>query len=148
MPALPPAGTTPASAFLLADLIEQKSPPAILADAIDPVTGEFLSLTKSARLADGFAIEALRVQRATGAAARDVGNRYREITHVEEDAIEQLDSMTREAFAPAELAGVAELSRVQVKKDDGDPSALFVYIDYRDLLAPEASSERRLVFSR
>lgn len=148
MPALPPAGTTPASAFELVDQIEDKGPPVILADAIDPVTGEFLSLTKSARLADAFAVEALRVQRGTGAAARDVGNRYRELTHVEEDAVEQLLSMTREAFEPAEQAGVAELVRVQVKADDGDPSTLFVYIDYRDLLAPEASSERRLVFSR
>ncbi len=98
-------------------------------------------------LADAFAIEALRVQRGTGAAVRDLGNRYREVTHVEDDSPEIIESMTAEAFEAAESAGVARLVAVTAEKDAGDPSQISTTIEYRDLLAPPGSAPRRLVFS-
>jgi hypothetical protein len=148
MPSLPPASTSPASAFELTEIIEQKAPPLILADMIDPVTGDFASLTRGRPLADAFAIEALRVQRGTGAAVRDTGNRYRELRNVESNAVEVIDSMTREAFEDAARAGVAELVEVSVEVDADDPAQVNTVIEYRDLLAPRDRQTRRLIFRR
>jgi|SRR5690349_10952505 len=149
MPAIPPASTSPASAYDLEGFAEQLRPPAILADLIDPVTGDFRSLLRGAPLADAFAVEALRVQRGTGAAVRDTGNRFREITHVEPSAAEVVESMTREAFADAERAGVAQLETVTIDVDAGDPSQLNATITWRDLLAPPGEdSLRRLTLTR
>jgi len=60
MPAIPPASTSPASAYDLEGFAEQLRPPAILADLIDPVTGDFRSLLRGAPLADAFAVEILK----------------------------------------------------------------------------------------
>jgi hypothetical protein len=148
MPFIPPAGLSPASAPSVEDIARQVPPPAILADKIDPLTGDFASLFVGRSLADAFAIEALRVQRATGAAVRDLGNRFREITHVEDDAPELVESMAFEAFRDAENAGVARLVQVTVATDPGDPAQLATVVEYRDLLAPPDSAPRRLVFPR
>jgi hypothetical protein len=148
MPSLPPASTSPASAFELVDIAEQRAAPVILADLIDPVTGDYASLTKSANLADAFALEALRVQRGSGAAVRDVGHRFREITHVETTATDVVAGMTQEAFADAARAGVAELVDVTVEVDASDGAQLNTVVEYRDLLAPRDAPTRRLIFSR
>lgn len=147
MPA-PPGGLSPASDPVVDDLAVQEPPPAILADRINPTTGDFESLFLGRPLADAFAIEALRVQRGTGAAVRDLGNRFRELTHVEDDAPELIESMTAEAFAAAEQAGVARLVQVVVAADPIDPSQLETRIEYRALLEPGEAALRRLVFPR
>jgi len=148
MPTAPPAGLSPASDPVVDDLGTQAPPPAILADRINPVTGDFESLFRGRPLADAFAIEALRVQRGTGAAVRDLGNRFRELTHVEDDAPELIESMTAEAFAAAEQAGVARLMQVVVAADPVDPAQLETRIEYRALLEPGEAALRRLVFPR
>lgn len=148
MPSVPPAGTSPASAYTILSFAPPQPPPAILADKIDAVTGEFLSLLEGHTIADGFATEALRIQRATGAAARDLGNRFRELTHVDDKSLEQVESMARDAFKPAEEAGVARLIRVTREPDETDPSQINTAVEFRDLLAPPASQLRRLVFPR
>jgi hypothetical protein len=148
MPSIPPGGISPASAPTTFELARQAAPPAILADRINPQTGDFESLFVGRSLADAFAIEALRVQRGTGAAVRDLGNRFRELSHVEDDAAELIESMTIEAFAAAADAGVARLVQVTVGVDAGDGSALETVVEYRDLLAPAGAAARRLVFPR
>lgn len=145
---IPPGGLSPVSETDAVDFSAQKPPPAILADRINPVTGDFESLFVGRPLADAFAIEALRVQRGTGAAARELGNRFRELTHVEDESAEIVESMTAEAFADAEAAGVARLERVIVAVDEADPSQLSTTVEFRDLLAPTDAAPRRLVFSR
>jgi len=144
----PPAGISPASAYDLAEIVERKAPPVILADMIDPVTGEFLSLTRSRPLADAFAIEALRVHRGSGASVRDTGNAFRRLRHVESNAPELIESMTAEAFADGERAGVLQLERVTVERDADDGAQVNTVIEYRDLLAPKDDPLRRLIFTR
>lgn len=145
---IPPGGLSPVSESDAVDFTPQEPPPAILADRINPLTGDFESLFRGRPLADAFAIEALRVQRGTGAAARELGNRYRELTHVEDEAVEIVESMTAEAFTDAEAAGVARLERVTVGVDEADPSQVSTVVEFRDLLAPADAAPRRLVFSR
>ncbi len=148
MSSIPGAGTSPASAFEIVDYVEPLPPPAILADKIDPFTGEFESLTEGRGLADAFAIEAFRIQRGTGAAARDLGNRFRALTHVDDAGPQLIESMAREAFREGEIAGVLRLERVQAEADESDSSQQNVSIEYRDLLVSRDAPKRRLVFSR
>jgi hypothetical protein len=148
MPSIPPAGITPASAFVVASYPPQEPPTAILADRINPLTGEFESLLEGRGLADAMLIQALRVQRGTGAAVRDVGNRFREITHIDGRGLEVITSMVREAAGHAERAGVVRVVRVTVEPDASDPSELNAAVEYKDLLAPADAPTRRLVFSR
>jgi hypothetical protein len=145
---IPPAGTSPASAYEIAAINERKAAPLILADMIDPVTGDFASLTRGRPLADAYAIEALRVQRESGAAVRDVGNRFHELRHVESNAPETIASMVREAFADGERAGVLELVTVDVERDADDAGQVNVSVEYRDLLADRNAATRRLIFTR
>lgn len=145
---LPPAGISPASDPVTSTIGAQSPAPAILADRIDPETGDFESLFTGRPLADAFALEALTVQRGTGAAVRDLGNRFRELTHVEAGTAELIEGMAQEAFADAERAGVAQLTRVSVTEDPSDGSQLDTVLEYRDLLAPPESAARRLVFPR
>jgi len=148
MPASPPAGISPASAYELFGFARQVEPPLILADAIDPATGDLASLLEGASLADAFAIEAVRIQRGTGAAVRDVGNRYHELTHVEATMAGLVESLTIEAFADAERAGVAALVGVTIEVDDADPAQVNTVIEYRDMLAAEPGETQRLILSR
>lgn len=147
MPLIPPGGISPLSDPEIGAVPAQELPPAILADRIDPATGDFESLFVGRPLADAFAIEALRVQRGTGAAVRELGNRYRTVSHVEPASVELIESMTNEAFADAERAGVARLTRVAVAVDESDGSQVSASIEFRDLLAPPESPGRRLVFA-
>jgi hypothetical protein len=145
---IPPAGTSPASAYDIIAHAVQEQPPAILADRIDPLTGEFESLVSGRGLADAMVIEAVRVQRGTGASVREEGNRFREVGYVDTTNAEVVESMTREALRPAEEAGVLRLVSVTVEPDAEDGSQLDTVIEYRDLLAPEKSQTRRLVIPR
>lgn len=147
MPAIPPASTSPASAYDIEGFTPAVAPPAILADLIDPLTGDFASLTRGAGLADAFALEAIRIQRGTGAAVPDLGNRFREITHVEQNATELVESMAREAFADGEAAGVVELVAVSVEPNADDPAQLDTVVEYRDRLAPADAPTRRLLLT-
>lgn len=148
MPSVPAAGTSPASAYELQDYAPQLPPPAILADLIDPVTGDFASLTRSANLADAFLIEAVRIERGSGAAVRDLGNRFREITHVDGSGPEVVESMARQALEPAREAGVVQLVRVTVTPNADDPSELDTVIEYRDLLAPRDAENRSFTLKK
>jgi len=147
MPSIPPAGISPAAAYGIIGYAVQEPPPAILADKIDPYTGDFETLLEGRGLADAFAIEAIRIQRGTGAAVRDVGNRYRQVSHVEDGNALVIESMTREAFEAAEQAGLVRVVSVRTEPDEADPGQLNTLIEYRDLLAPKAEPTRRLVFA-
>jgi hypothetical protein len=148
MPSVPPAGTSPASAYELTAYAPQVPPPAILADKIDPLTGEFASLTLSDNLADAFLIDAVRIERGSGAAARDLGNRFREITHVDGSGPQVVESMARQALEPAREAGVVQLVRVTVTPNAEDPAELDTLIEYRDLLAPADADTRSFTLQR
>jgi hypothetical protein len=148
MPSVPSAGTSPASAYELQDYTPQLPPPAILADLIDPLTGEYASLLTSANLADAMVIEAVRIERGSGAAVRDLGNRFAEITHVDGSGPEVVESMARQALDPAREAGVVELVRVTVTPNADDPSELDTVLEYRDLLAARDAENRSFTLKK
>ena len=108
----------------------------ILADSIDPKTGELLSIEDSASIADGMVVTLLRTRRDSGAAVQGVGQRFRELRHVTADAPILAESMAREALAPAIAAGIIELRGVVASANASDGTQIDASIAYRDLLAP------------
>jgi hypothetical protein len=144
---IPPAGVTPASAFSLQQHAVSEPPPAILADQIDPATGEYLSIVDSATIADGLVVHLLRTQRGSGAAVLSFGQRYRELTHVTTDSTETVESMTREALQPAADAGVVRFDQIEAEIEPRDGSQLNTGIQYTDLLAPRRDAERTFTFT-
>jgi hypothetical protein len=147
MSSIPPAGVTPASAFSLTQHAVSEPPPAILADAIDPATGEYLSITESATIADGLVVHLLRTQRGSGAAVLEFGQRFRELTHVTSESPETVESMVREALRPASDAGVVRFKQIAAEVDPGDGSQLNAGIEYTDLLAPRHDADRTFTFT-
>lgn len=144
---IPPAGVTPASAFALQQHAVSEPPPAILADMIDPATGEYLSIVDSATIADGLVVHLLRTQRGSGAAVLEFGQRYRELSHVTEESPELVESMTREALRPATDAGIVQFKSIEVEVDAEDRTQMNTGIEYTDLLAPRRDADRTFTFT-
>jgi hypothetical protein len=144
----PPSGITPASSFELAGFEPELPAPAILADKIDPHTGDFASLTTGYGIADGLALFLLSVQRGSGSAVRGFGQRFREITHVDAQAPHSYEAFVREALDPGIRSGTLRFERVSVTVDEGDPTQLNPQVDYVDLLAAPKSRDRNRTFSR
>ncbi len=115
---------------------EALAPVPILADPIDPKTGEYLSLEDSASIAQGLVVTLLRTERDSGAAVLGFGQRFRSIRNVTSQAPELAESIAREALEPARAAGVLQLSAVAAAVNPSDGTQVDTSIDYLDLLAP------------
>jgi len=142
-----PAGITPAASFELAGFEPQLPPPVILADKIDPQTGEFASLVDGRTVAEGLVQHLLTVQRRTGASVRGFGHRLREIRHVDEHAAELVESYVREALQPGVDSGTIRLNRVEAEEDAEDPTQVNATIEYLDLSAPVRDQDRSFTYS-
>ncbi len=94
---VPPAGTSPVGAFLLEEHTGPGSPPAMLADPVDPKTGEYLSISRSFDPTDGAVLTALSIERGSGSAVQNVGQRFRDATHI----TPQLSSFFQQEVAQA-----------------------------------------------
>jgi hypothetical protein len=147
MPSMPPAGLSPASAFELVGHAVSQNPVAILADSIDPKTGEYLSIEDSASIADGLVVTLLRTQRDSGAAVLGVGQRFREVRHVDDQAAVLAESLAVEALQPALDAGIVSFRELSGVVNPIDPTQVDVTIDYLDLLAPAKEQEQELTFT-
>jgi len=147
MSSIPPAGFSPASAFDIIGHAESEPPVAILADSIDPATGDYRALDESASIADGLVVNLLRIQRGSGAAVLEFGQRFREVRHVTTESPELVESIVREALAPASEAGIVRFDRIAAEADPSDGSQLNAGIEYIDLLAPPRDQNRRFTFT-
>lgn len=147
MSSIPFAGISPASAFEIIGQAESEPPPAIVADMIDPATGDFLSVVDSATIADGLVVHLMRTQRGSGAAVLEFGQRFREIRHVTSDSPELAESMVREALQPAVDAGVVRFEQIEGQVDPGDSTQINAGFEYTDLLAPPRNAARSFTFS-
>lgn len=137
MGSIPPAGVTPASGFAVNEAGEVLKPLPILADKISVETGEVLSLLEGYDPLDAFVIEAMRVERDSGAAVQGIGQRFKSVTHVEDTNPQIIDSLTREAFRPVISDGLLELEPVKAKANEKDGAQLEVEIEYKDATAQD-----------
>ena len=130
----PPPASTPASAFTEQVAAEQQVAPAILADKIDPDTGDFLSIVEGWGIVDGAVIHAMRVERGTGASVRETGNRFKTVRHVEEQNAELLESLAEEALRPLIDQGMARLDGFAAETEEGDGTQQNTELQYVDLV--------------
>lgn len=144
---IPPAGVTPASAFTATAHAASEPPVAILADLIDPATGDYRSIVDSATIADGLVVHLLRTQRGSGAAVLEFGQRFRELRNVTEESPELVESMAREALEPARVAGVVKFKQIEAEVDANDRTQVNTGIQYTDLLAPPRDASRTFTFT-
>jgi len=144
---IPPSGITPAASFELAGFAAQLPAPAILADEIDPETGDFASLTRSRAIADGMVLYLTKVERGSGAGVLNRGHRLREVRHVDEQAPELIESHVREALSPAVESGTIRFESIGYEVDDRDGTQTNGEVRFKDLLAPRKDADRRLTFS-
>lgn len=89
---IPAAGITPLSYFLGTMGVPDGDVVAMLADPIDPISGDYLSIERGFDPVDAAMLTAFRTERASGSAVENVGQRFRDKTHVDS----QLDSFFRE----------------------------------------------------
>src|SRR6478736_2462236 len=73
----------PADVFFMPVNFPTDDPVAFLADPIDPVTGDLLSIERGFYPTDADVITAIRTERGTGSAVEDVGQRYRDAKRVD-----------------------------------------------------------------
>jgi len=90
VPYIPPAGLTPAGAFVAQTFDDPRRPPGILADAIDYRTGEYMSILKGMDPIDEQVLIALTRKRASGIAVMEDGQLFHEIEKVDDSTATRL----------------------------------------------------------
>jgi len=98
-PVIPPAGVSLAGFFLPVLYEDPGAPPGILADPIDPATGEFLSIERGFDPTDAAVLTALTVKRGSGSAVTDVGQRYQDLQRVDGTASQFIVAETERALS-------------------------------------------------
>lgn len=97
--AIPPAGLAPAGFFVPQTFAAPSDPPAILADAVDPQTGEYLSISRGMDPVDQQVLIALTLKKGSGAAVADDGQEFEKIRKVDESSSRLIDAEARRALA-------------------------------------------------
>jgi hypothetical protein len=131
-PVIPPAGVTPLGFFVPQTFADPKGPPAILADAIDPHTREYLSISKGADPVDAQVVDALAIVRGSGAAVTADGQDFASIRKIDDSTVGLIEGEAKRALARLLAAGDIEFVKLAGAADD-DWSE--VYVQYRNLRA-------------
>lgn len=84
------------------------------------------------------------LRRGSGSAVRSFGQRFAEVTHVEEDATETIESLTREALQPAIDSGVVRIESIDLSVQPGDGTQIDGTITYRNLLGSSTAPDQTL----
>ena len=108
---IPPAGVSPIGIVAPVEFSSPAKPPAILADDIDPTTGELRSILQGIHPIDSQVITRARTRRASGGSVQNVGNRFHEIEKVD-------DEMVTRARYECELAFAERVERRDIRIDD------------------------------
>jgi len=123
---MPPAALTSG-----VELIGPSKPPAILADDIDPQTGEFRSLLRGVHPVDGMVVVALRTQRGTGASVPDVGSGLATLDKVDDTLPARIKFEIQAALASLVKRKLVRIGSI-VSAQAGDGSS--AYCEYTNLL--------------
>lgn len=112
---VPAAGVTLAGFFVPIAYVSPGDPPGILADAIDPATGEYLSISRGFDPTDAAVLSSLTIQRASGSAVSDVGQRYQDLRILDDGAAQFISAETSRALKSL-------VDSKQIKLDSVEPT--------------------------
>jgi hypothetical protein len=140
VPSVPPAGVSPLSAFLLDTAgVPNGAVAAIMADAIDVATGEYLSIERGFDPTDAAFLTCARTVRGSGSAVESVGQNFADHPRVDP----QLEPFMREEvrLMAKELVDAGDLAIQTVTVTPLGDSAE-TYIEWKNLARDKAQSVR------
>lgn len=140
---IPPAGLTPAGLFVPNTFADPSKPPGILADAIDPATGEYLSISRGMDPIDSQVILALTVRRASGASVTEDGQDFDEVKKVDDAAAKGLEARTQRALERLLTNGDIAVDRLTPTADQ-DTDEASVGLVFRNLRAAKTQKARNV----
>lgn len=138
-----PSGLHPLGLWVPQTYAPKDGPPGILADSIDPKTGEFTSISKGMDPIDQQVVLAMRITRRSGAAVMNDGQEFREIRKVTEETPILMKSVAERALRRLIEQGDIELGELETNGDGGDDFAEVV-INYTNKRA-RGRQDRRAV---
>ncbi len=122
-----PAGVSPAGFFVPQTYADPTAPPGILADAVDPQTGEYLSISRGMDPIDQQVLIALTVGRGSGVAVQDEGHEFGSVRKTTETARTILDATARRALDRLVRAGDIRIREIVAEADpSGDSGGVTV----------------------
>ena len=125
---IPPAGVSPLGFFAPVEFVGPERPPAILADLIDPKTGDYRSILRGMHPVDSQVLTRVRTRRGTGASVRDIGNLFGTFELVDEHAPQQAKFEAQRMLDDLVVRG--DISIDDVRADEltpGDGVALILF---------------------
>lgn len=131
---IPPAGVSPISSGAPVELIGPSKPPAILADDIDPETGDFRSLLSGVHPVDGMVVTAFRTRRGSGASVENVGHRFHEITHVNIDIDARIRYEYERTLSVLVKRGLVRIDAIHVDASGDSATSYCLYTNIRSML--------------
>ena len=102
-------------------------PLGMLADPVDPVTGELLSIERGFDPTDAAVITALRTVRGSGSAVEDVGQQFEQAKIITPKLEPFLREEVRLALAPLTSTNQITLEQVTIEMVDNEVGVLIVY---------------------
>lgn len=127
-PEVPPAGTFPAGFLVPVHESYSVDEIGIAADAIDPVTGEYLSISQGFDPLDAWVLGQFAVVRGSGSAVMNDGRDFSDVTHIGERYREIFRQEILRAVQPMIDGQLIEVVRLKI--DEGENSYLG-YFTYR-----------------
>jgi hypothetical protein len=128
-PAIQPAGVTAAGTWSpTSDTLAHELPPALLADDLDPETGEIRTLFSAPHPADAAMEWNFRVKKSSGAAVRSAGHRFDRVENKgasEETELKHEANLVLQPFIAGRHIKV-ELMRVDTEGVGFDGSAMLI----------------------
>lgn len=125
---IPPAGVSPLGFFAPVEFVGPSKPPAILADYIDPKTGDFASVLRGMHPVDSQVVTRVRTRRGSGASVRDVGNLFHTFELVDEHAPQQAKFEAQRMLDDLVVRGDITIDDVRAAElNPGDGVALVLF---------------------
>ncbi|MFZ5896803.1 MAG: hypothetical protein ACOY0T_37450 [Myxococcota bacterium] len=134
------AGALPLGSYAEALASPPVGPVPILADYVDPETGDIIDLLRTRTPVDGALIEGLRVERNSGPAVALVGHTMREIRHLDDTSVAESASRAREGYRELERLGLLRTSKVEVNTDN---DAMEISVEIVDLTVAAGQPNKR-----
>lgn len=140
-PIIAPVGVSPASYGAPTEFVSPAKPPAILADDIDPATGELRSILRGIHPVDAHVITALRTKRGSGVSVMATGQRFDDVRKIDDAFPRRIQDECERALSTLIDRGDIRLEKIAVI-EDGDTGHL--YFEYFNLRATNRDQKRTL----
>jgi hypothetical protein len=121
-----PAGISAAGTYTAVEVISPAKPPAILADDINPTTGELNSILSGIHPIDAAVITRIRTKRSSGASVNSIGHRFDRVKKIDESYETAIRYEAEQVFADLVFRGDIRVDKIAFS-DTGDTGSIFFH---------------------